>query len=218
MDASYLGQLQDPPSELVFIIGCHRSGTSLLYHLLAYTGQLDYLSAYDIIKYDELLHNRITGREAQVKADPQRVLQKEASRGLDDLPVGADLPEEYRFVMPQEPPGMFLNIKKRLDRLSFAPCLTPRSQDAFMETCRKIADLPAGQYVSVRYEDLCADPAGCLSGIGRQLRLNLVPRVPAKFVAPRHLPIPERVKRHYAGRVDDITPYLQHCHYAAWQE
>src|SRR6266571_9440515 len=101
MDAPYLGQLQDPPSELVFIMGCHRSGTSMLYHLLAYTGQLDYLSAYDIIKYDELLHNRITGREAQVKAELQRVLQKEASRGLDDLPVGADLPEEYRFVMPR---------------------------------------------------------------------------------------------------------------------
>src|SRR2546425_8184232 len=124
LDAPYVGQLQALPSELVFIMGCHRSGTSLLYHLLAYTGQLDYLSAYDIIKYDELLYNRITGREAQVKADLQRVLQNEATRGLDDLPVGTDLPEEYRFVMPQEPPGTFLNIKKRLDKLFFAPCLT----------------------------------------------------------------------------------------------
>ncbi len=330
MDAPYLEQLHDPPSELVFIMGCHRSGTSMLYHLLAYTGQLDYLSAYDIIKYDELLYNRITGREAQVKADLQRVLQQEASRGLDDLPVGADLPEEYRFVMPQEPPGTFMNIKKRLDRLFFARCLTPRSLDAFMEMCRKkrflagadrplvlknpsdyyfnfwsvhqmlpqarfifihrhplpmlnsylhgfpgilkersnyaalldkrydalfsgwslrrqlfiaafrlntmprllltrlvesfryymahVAGLPREQYAWVRYEDLCADPVGCLSGIGEQLRLDLVPRVPAKFVAPRHLPIPERVKRHYARRVDDIAPYLQHCQYAAWQE
>jgi len=330
MDAPYLEQLQAMPSELVFIMGCHRSGTSMLYHLLAFTGQLDYLSAYDIIKYDELLYNRITGREAQVKSDLQSVLQQEASRGLDDLPVGADLPEEYRFVIPHEPPGTFLNIKKRLDRLFFAPCLTSRSLDAFMEMCRKkrflagedrplvlknpsdyyfnfwavhqmlpqarfifihrhplpmlnsylhgfpgilkersnyaalldkrydelfsgwslrrqlflaafrlntmprllltrlvesfqyymahVAGLPREQYASVRYEDLCADPAGCLSGIGKQLRLDLVPRVPAKFVAPRHLPIPERVKRYYARRIDDIAPYLQHCQYTAWQE
>src|SRR5215470_10181835 len=78
LDAPYLGQLQALPSSLVFIMGCHRSGTSLLYHLLAYTGQVDYLSAYDIIKYDELLYNRLTERETQVKADLQRVLQREA--------------------------------------------------------------------------------------------------------------------------------------------
>jgi hypothetical protein len=330
MDAPYLAQLGALPSELVFIMGCHRSGTSVLYHLLAYTGQLDYVSAYDIIKYDELLHNRITGREAQVKADLERVLQQEATRGLDDLPVGADLPEEYRFLMRDETPAVVFNIKKRLDDLFFAPHLTPRSMDAFMQACRKkrflagadrplalknpadyyfnfwavhqmlpqakfifihrhplpmfnsylhgfpgiltrrsnyaamldkrydalfgrfplrrqlflaafrskrisrllltrliesfqyymthIQKLPTEQYVSVRYEDLCADPAGCLSGIGRQLRLDLVPRVPAKFVAPRHLTIPESVKRHYAGRVDDLVPYLEHCHYTPWQE
>src|SRR5262245_35726307 len=117
MDTPYFGQLPDPPSELVFIMGCHRSDTSMLYHLLAYTGQLNYLSAYDIIKYDELLHNRITGRETQVKADLQRVLQQEATRGLDDLPVGTDFPEEYRFVMRRDAPGMIFNFKKRLDKL-----------------------------------------------------------------------------------------------------
>ena len=66
---------------MVFIMGCHRSGTSMLYHLLAYTGQLDYLSAYDIIKYDELLSQShyLSGRETQVKAELQRVLQQEAT-------------------------------------------------------------------------------------------------------------------------------------------
>ena len=69
LDAPYLAELPAAASQLVFIMGCHRSGTSMLYHLLAYTGQLDYISAYDIIKYDELLYNRITGREDVVKAD-----------------------------------------------------------------------------------------------------------------------------------------------------
>src|SRR5262252_9967796 len=91
LDAPYLDRLTELPSELLFIMGCHRSGTSMLYHLLAYTGQLDYVSSYDVIKYDELLYNRITGREAKVKADLQQVLQQEATRGLDDLPIGTDL-------------------------------------------------------------------------------------------------------------------------------
>ena len=330
MDASYLGELRDLPSELVFIMGCHRSGTSMLYHLLAYTGELDYISAYDIIKYDELLYNRITGRETQVKTELQGILQQESSRGLDDLPVGADLPEEYRFLMQQDAAAVVINIKKRLDRLFFAPHLTPRSLDSFKQMCRKkrflagvdrplvlknpadyyfnfwtvhqmlprakfifihrhpmpmfnsyllgfpsllttrsnyaalldkrydalfrrfslrrqlfllafrskmmsrhllsrliesfqyymahVAKIPAEQFVSVRYEDLCADPASCLSAIGKQLRLNLTPRIPAKFVAPRNLSIPEGVKRLYSNRVADMTPYLQHCRYTPLQE
>ena len=330
LDASYIGHLQALPSSLVFIMGCHRSGTSLLYHLLAYTGQVDYLSAYDIIKYDELLYNRMTGRETQVKADLQRVLQQESTRGLDALPVGADLPEEYRFLMRQEAPAVVLNAKKRLDTLFFTPYLTPQTLDAFLHMCRKkrfLADgdrplvlknpsdyyfnflavhqmlpqakfifihrhplpmfnsylygfpaifeqrsnyaalldqryealfrrlqlrrklflkvfrsniicrvlltrltqsfayylshlpqLPPAQYVAIRYEDLCADPESCLAYIGAHLQLDLVPRIPPRFIAPRHLPLLERVRRHYTSRLTDLTPYLQHCRYTAWPE
>lgn len=330
LDAPYLGQLQELPASLVFIMGCHRSGTSLLYHLLAYTGQVDYLSAYEIIKYDELLHNRLTGREAQVKAALQVVLQQEASRGLDELPVGVDCPEEYRFLLGQETPAVVLNAKKRLDALFFAPHLTTLTLDAFLRMCRKkrflagadrplvlknpadfycnfltvhqmlpqakfifihrhplpmlnsylygfpaileqrsnyaalldkrydalfsrlqlrrqlflkvfrsaiicrllltrltqsfqyylthLPQLPAAQYVSIRYEDLCADPASCLSRIGTRLQLDLVPRIPPQFIAPRRLPLLERVRRHYASRVAVLTPYLQHCQYPTWPE
>ena len=96
--------------------------------------------------------------------------------------------------------------------------LLTRLIESFQYYLAHVSQLPPEQYVSVRYEDLCADPVGCLSRIGTQLRLNLVPRVPAGFVAPRHLPVPERVKRHYAERVADMAPYLQHCQYTAWQE
>ena len=47
-----------------------------------------------VIHYDSLIFNRISGHEAQVKARLQRVLGAEKDRGLDRLPVGADLPEE----------------------------------------------------------------------------------------------------------------------------
>lgn len=330
LDATYVEQLQALPSTLIFIMGCHRSGTSLLYHLLAYTGQVDYLSAYDIIKYDELLYNRVTERETQVKADLQGVLQREANRGLDDLPVGVDLPEEYRFILGHEAPAVVLNAKKRLDALFFTPHLTPHTLDTFLRMCQKkrflaradrplvlknpadfyfnfltvhqmlpqakfifihrhplpmfnsylygfpailaqrsnyaalldkrydalfsrlqlrrklflmvfrsaiicrlllarltqsfqyylahLPQLPPEQYVSIRYEDLCADPAGCLSHIGAHLQLDLVPRMPSQFIAPRNLPLLERVRRHYTSRIAEMTPYLQHCQYTAWPE
>ena len=328
LDAPYVEQSQALPSALVFIMGCHRSGTSLLYHLLAYTGQVDYLSAYDVIKYDELLYNRITGREAQVKTDLQGVLQRETNRGLDDLPVGVDLPEEYRFIVRQEAPAVVLNAKKRLDALFFTPYLTPQTLDTFLHMCQKkrflagvdrplvlknpadfyfnfltvhqmlpqakfifihrhplpmfnsylygfpailaqrsnyaalldhrydalfsrlqirrklflkvfrsaiicrlllarltqsfeyyltyLPQLPPEQYVSIRYEDLCADPEACLSYIGAHLQLDLVPRIPPRFIAPRHLPLLERVRRHYASHVAELMPYLQHCRYTPW--
>lgn len=327
-DAAYVGQLGEMPSELVFIMGCHRSGTSLLYHLLAYTGQVDYLSAYDIIQYDALLAHRLNGREAQVKADLQQVLAQESNRGLDDLPVGADLPEEYRFLVRQQPPALVLNARKRLDTLFFTPYLTPDTLEAFVLMCRKkrflagadrplvlknpadfyfnfwavhqmlpqakfifihrhplpmfnsylygfpailvqrsnyaalldpryealfsgaplrrqlfrlalrsplmcrvllarlvqsfayylahVGQLPPTQYVSIRYEDLCADPHACLSQIATQLHLDLALRIPPRFIAPRHLPLLPRVQRAYARRVADMAPYVQHCAYPAW--
>lgn len=321
-----MAQCQAVPSSLVFIMGCHRSGTSLLYHLLARSGELDYLSAYDVIHYDELLYNRITGREASARAGLQARLETEPNRGLDELPVGVDAPEEYRFVLSLERPRLVLNARKQIDTLFFKPNLTPRTLGGFLEMCRKkrflagadrtlvlknpsdyyfnfrevhamlprakfifihrhplpmlnsylhgfrgildqpsgyaalldqryaslfsgfqlrrklflkvfrsdaacqllarrlaesfryyldnLPRIPAAQWVSIRYEDLCADPGSCLSRISRHLRLELSPRVPPNFIAPRNLPVPERVWRHYSDRVDEMRPYLEHCNYA----
>lgn len=96
--------------------------------------------------------------------------------------------------------------------------LINRFAESYQYYMAHIRQLPPEQYVAVRYEDLCDDPVGCLSDIGERLRLNLVPRIPREFVAPRHLPVLERVRRHYGSRIADIAPYLEHCHYTAWPE
>ena len=93
-DTPYLAQLKTLPSTLVFIMGCHRSGTSLLHHLLAYTGQVNYVTTYDVVHYDSIIFYRNTGREADVKAALQQRLGAEKNRGLDNLPVGVDHPLE----------------------------------------------------------------------------------------------------------------------------
>lgn len=324
-DAPYVGQLQALPSSLIFIMGCHRSGTSLLHHLLAYTGQVNYLSAYDVIHYDTLLYNRVTGREAQARAALQQLLEAEKNRGLDHLPVGADLPEEYRFILTTFTLSFSWQSRRRIDEI-FAPHLTPHTLDKFLQLCRKkhflaphdqplvlknpadyyfnfltvhqmlpqakfifihrhplhvlnsylqsfgalletksrywalldqgyshyfglvpikrliaalsmrtnwytrlviarlvasfryyldnIAQIPQDQYVAIRYEDLCHDPQGCLASLGTHLNLNIVPRVPEHFVAPRHLSILPRVARQYHRQRADLMPYLDHLQYA----
>jgi hypothetical protein len=135
-DQPYLALLESLPSTLVFIMGCHRSGTSMLHHLLAYTGQVNYVTTYDVIHYDSMLSNRQTGREAEVKAALQQRLGAEKDRGLDHLPVGADLPEEYRFILTTFEIPMGWRARRRIDEV-FAPHLTARTLDKFLELCRK---------------------------------------------------------------------------------
>jgi hypothetical protein len=323
-DQPYLAQLKAMPSTLVFIMGCHRSGTSMLHHLLAHTGQVNYLTTYDIVHYDSLLANRVTGREAAVKAALQKRLGEEKDRGLDNLPVGADLPEEYRFILTTFDIPMGWQSRRHIDEI-FAPHLTPRTFDRFQELCRKkhflapedrplvlkdpadyyfnffevhkmlpqakfifihrhplpvlnsylqsfgalmdnkssywalldpgyarfftrpslrrtlatismrtnwytrlvlkrllesfryyldnITRLPEDRYAVLRYEDLCQDSAGSLSMASSRLNLNLVPRVPQKFVAPRKLNVLPRATRQYQKQHEALRPYLEHCRY-----
>jgi hypothetical protein len=323
-DTRYLGELTALPRQLVFIMGCHRSGTSMLYHLLAYTGACDYISAYDIIKYDEIIHNRLEGREESVKAELDAAIRMEKNRGVDNLPVGVDYPEEYRFLLAPQPPRWFFSIRKRVELLSFAPHLTPETCDRFLEICRKkrflagddkplvlknpndfyfnfeeihrmfpqakmifihrhplhilnsyvagfgaimetrnayaalidsryrelfqspmrlkifqkafrgeqlprfvaaglvrsyeyyvekIRLIPENTFLTLRYEDLCRDPKNHLLRIGNWLNMEIQPRIPEKFVAPRNLEIADKVHAAYSQRVEEMRPYLASQNY-----
>lgn len=333
-DSRYAPQLTELPRQLVFIMGCHRSGTSMLYHLMAYTGACEYISAYDIIRYDELLRNRIEGREAEVKAAVDAAIRVEKNRGVDNLPVGADCPEEYRFLLPPRTPAWFVDVRKRVETLSFAPQLTRETRGRFLEVCRKkqflaggdrplvlknpndfyfnfanihrmfpegmfpqakmifihrhplhilnsyikgfggivetrnayaalidpryqsmfrspirrmlfqkafrggelprfvaaamarsygyylenIRTMPEGSYREIRYDDLCRDPEAHLARIGEWLQLEMRPRIPEKFVAPRRLDIPERVRSAYAEYAEEMRPYLNSHQFPLWPD
>jgi len=67
-----------------------------------------------------------------------------------------------------------------------------------------------------RYEDLCKDPAGCLSSLSARLNLNLVPRVPPNFVEPRQLNVLPRAIRQYHKKQEALRPYLEHCGYGLY--
>src|ERR1700760_2652745 len=53
----------------VFIMGDHRTGTTLLYQVLAQTGLFNYASSYHIIKFDEILDHHMRGTDVQARSD-----------------------------------------------------------------------------------------------------------------------------------------------------
>src|SRR5436190_14567772 len=98
-------------------------------------------------------------------------------------------------------------FRSKMMSRSLLACLV----DSFKYYIAHVGKLPKDQYVSVRYEDACADPATSLRHISQALSLNFTPRVPPKFVSPRNLSIPESVKQLYDRCVEEMTPYFQHC-------
>src|SRR5262249_6422021 len=75
--------------DLVFVLGPHRSGTSILHYALADTGRFAFLTAADIC------------REQRATIDPDRYLTQHGivDRLVDGLAVDATTPEEYGFLL-----------------------------------------------------------------------------------------------------------------------
>lgn len=127
-DQPYLPLLGEVVFRPVFIIGEHRSGTTILYKLLAATGLFNYVTYYHITHSDELLYNHLCQQEAAAKEALQArfaTLNLE-DRGFDQIRVTPDLPEEYSFAL------------KRGASLWYVPRLARRNLPQFMALCRKV--------------------------------------------------------------------------------
>ncbi len=112
----------------VFIMGSARSGTTILYRLLSMTGCFNYVSAYHLIKYDEVLSNHVSGTTEQAKRELGDLFRRLGIAGsrFDGVEVYPDFPEEYGFALAR---GFVMRL---------GPATLPR----FTELCRKV------QYVS----------------------------------------------------------------------
>ena len=125
-DQQYLDLLSNVDVNPVFILGDHRSGTTLLYKTLVATGCFNYVKAYHIIKYGEILSNHICKTEKQAIQNLEDLF---VSLGIDDrtidkVTVTPDLPEEYGFI-----------LKNIYQNESF---ITLENIHIFQELCRKI--------------------------------------------------------------------------------
>ncbi|ERT07706.1 stf0 sulfotransferase family protein [Lyngbya aestuarii BL J] len=126
LDQPYLDRLAEVNFNPIFIMGDHRSGTTLLYKTLAATECFNFVKAYHIIKYDEILSNYIYKKENQAIQELEELFKSLgiSDRKIDQVVATPNLPEEYGFILK--------NVAG--DESS----ITPKNLPIFQQLCRKI--------------------------------------------------------------------------------
>ena len=124
-DNEYLQLLEGIHLQPVFIMGAARSGTTVLYHLLAETGCFNYVNVYHILKEHELLKNRVQKAEAKARNEIDALFEAAGlrTRLMDHVPVGTDMPEEYGFFLHRRTGPLWL---------------TEKNLPLFIEFCKKV--------------------------------------------------------------------------------
>ena len=125
LDQPYLDQLTQADLQPIFILGDHRSGTTLLYQTLALTQCFNVIKAYHVIKYDEILHNYFNHIEDKKLQELQTEFTQLGicDRQFDAVPVSPVLPEEYGFIIRNAGHELYID---------------DASLSTFLEACRKI--------------------------------------------------------------------------------
>jgi hypothetical protein len=125
IDDHHAHRLENVRFDPVFILGAHRSGTTVLYQMLQATGSFNVVTVYHIVNYDEILDNHLSGRAEAAKSALGALLRGQgvSDRAIDGVHIGPDLPEEYGFI---------------LRNAGLKPCVDDQSLPGFVELCRKI--------------------------------------------------------------------------------
>lgn len=95
----------------VFILGLHRSGTTLLYEMLAASGCFNIVTARHVICFDELRNGTHDRERARCRLSAWFEDHGLADRGVDAVSLGPDTPEEYGFIL--ERCGVGVSITRR---------------------------------------------------------------------------------------------------------
>ena len=124
-DQQYLKKLENIDFQPVFILGLHRSGTSILYKMLASTESFNTVTAYHLIRYNQLLYNHINKQEESSKKELTKSFREKGldDRGIDRLKITADFAEEYGFLLGGK---------------TFQMYITSKNLPLFIELCKKI--------------------------------------------------------------------------------
>jgi len=133
-DSLYLNLLDDINFKPIFIIGLHRSGTTLLHKVLAETRCFNYVNYYHAIKYDELLYNHINKKDNQVCQELKEFFNSQGiiTRAYDNVKVTVDTPVEYQSLIGNR------FSKARYGQTEFEIYLNSENLQKFIEVCKKI--------------------------------------------------------------------------------
>jgi hypothetical protein len=128
----YLKELKNVNFQPVFILGVHRSGTSILYKMLTATGCFNPVTAYHLINYNQLLSNHHEQKEQDAKQQLTESFLKNglSDRGIDRLKITADFAEEYGFLLGTQ------TLQMRITKKNVA---------LFTELCKKIEFVAGNQ-------------------------------------------------------------------------
>jgi hypothetical protein len=112
-DNKLINLLDNVSFDPVFIMGLHRSGTSILYKMLGATGHFNTVTAYHILEYDNLMYNHINKEEEKVRKNLVELFKKKGikSRRIDHLPITPDFEQEYVYILTEKKQNNILNSK-----------------------------------------------------------------------------------------------------------
>ena len=113
----------DPLDSPVFILGMHRSGTTLLYEMLTETGHWNTLWAWHVASYDEIRAGGVEHAASQAAFSQRLADAGMETRGVDAVKAGPESKEEYCFIM---------------DNKGCGTKLTPRGLPLFQEICTTV--------------------------------------------------------------------------------
>ncbi|AFY39818.1 hypothetical protein Lepto7376_3638 [[Leptolyngbya] sp. PCC 7376] len=110
----------------VFIMGDHRSGTTLLYQTLVKTNLFAYINAYQIIRFTEIIDDFEQGTtDSEIEKLTQKFQQLGiGDRVFDKVEVTPTLPEEYGFILSNAGYERFINQ----ENISFMEEICQKSQ------------------------------------------------------------------------------------------
>jgi hypothetical protein len=122
-DDPYLPCLRGVELRPVFIIGMHRSGTTLLNRMLAVSGAFNVTSLFHIVNRQRLLRLHFLPDEREVSRSELAAYLRDAgvhTRAYDSMTVGVDETEEYAFALDYQGRWPLLNERNLPGFLTFA--------------------------------------------------------------------------------------------------
>src|ERR687886_2267917 len=133
-DSPCLNLLDNINFKPIFIIGFHRSGTTVLHRILTKTQCFNHFSYYHVIKYDELLYNHINQKENQVRQELKELFKSQGiiTRAYDNVKVTPDTPVEYQSLISNR------FSKAGYHKTEFEIYLNSENIQKFIEVCKKI--------------------------------------------------------------------------------
>lgn len=139
-DAKHFEVLEDVTFAPFFILGLHRSGTTLLYQLLHRQDAFNTLTLHDVVHYGEILADHLAGTRDEKKAAFNRELQSfgDDTRVIDRVKLSADTMEEYGYILRRFAPQRALGSLRPRTAVTNAMSLKPHNREEFARMCRKL--------------------------------------------------------------------------------